>query len=54
MNYLNKMANNLYSLITPNIYNRYKYFITFFDKITRYLEVKLLKIKDEAFNVFYK
>ena len=34
-------------------YNNYRYFITFLDKATRYLEVELLRTKDEAYNSFY-
>jgi hypothetical protein len=51
--YLSKVASDLCGPITPLTYNNYRYFITFLDKATRYLEVQLLRTKDEAFNAFY-
>lgn len=36
----------------PKTYNNYRYYITFLDKKTRYLVVKLLKTKDEAIKAF--
>jgi len=49
---LEKITSDLYSLIIPVTYNKYKYFITFLDKKTRFLEIKLLKTKDKAYNSF--
>jgi hypothetical protein len=53
-NILEKITSDLYSPITPLTYNKYKYFITFLDKKSRYLELELLKIKDKAYNAFIK
>jgi hypothetical protein len=49
---LEKITSDLCRLINPNTYNKYKYFITFLDKKTRFLEIKLLRTKDEAYNAF--
>ena len=38
--------------ISPSTYDRYKYFVTFLDKATRYLEVYLLRTKDEVYKTF--
>ena len=38
--------------ISPLIYNRYRYFITFLDKATRDLEVKLFYTKDKVYKAF--
>ena len=51
--YLSKVTSDLCGPITPLTYNNYRYFITFLDKATRYLEVELLRTKDEAYNSFY-
>ena len=50
--YLDKISSDLCGPINPPTYNNYKYFITFLDKRSRYLEVKLLKTKDEAYEAF--
>ena len=52
LEYLDKIASDLCGPISPLTYNNYKYFITFLDKATRYLEVQLLRTKDEAYNSF--
>ena len=38
--------------ISPPTYDRYRYFVTFLDKATRDLEVKLLRTKDEVYKAF--
>ena len=40
--------------IKPKTYDRYCYFITFLDRATRYLEVKLLRRKKEVYKAFLK
>ena len=52
LDYLEKVASDIYSPIKPTTYDGYKYFITFIDKKTYYLEVYLLKHKSEALKVF--
>jgi transposase InsO family protein len=52
-NYLDKISSDIYSPFSKKTYNNYKYFITFLDKKTRFLEVALLKTKDEVFKAFY-
>ena len=52
LEYLDKIASDICGPINPITYNRYKYFITFLDKATRYLEVQLIRTKDEAYNCF--
>ena len=52
--YLEKVGNDLCRPIKLYIYNGYKYFITFIEKSTRYIDIELLKTKDEVYNVFYK
>jgi hypothetical protein len=54
LQYLDKIASDLCGQITPSTYDRYKYFITFLDKATKFLEVKLLRTKDEAYEAFYE
>jgi len=49
---LEKITSDLCGLINLNTYNKYKYFITFLDKKTRFLEIKLLRTKDEAYSAF--
>lgn len=49
---LEKITSDLCGPINPNTYNKYKYFITFLDKKTRYLDIKLLKTKSEAYSAF--
>ena len=50
--YLKKVASDIYRPISPITYDKYYYFVTFFDKATRYLELKLLRLKDETYNTF--
>ena len=38
--------------ISPLIYDCYRYFVTFLDKATRDLEVKLLRTKDKVYKAF--
>jgi len=52
LDYLEKVASDLCGPISPITYNKCKYFITFLDKATRYLEIELLHSKDEAFSAF--
>jgi hypothetical protein len=49
---LEKITSDLCGPINPNTYDKYKYFITFLDKKTRFLEIKLLRTKDEAYSAF--
>ena len=42
----------MYRPISPNTYDNYKYFITFLDKKSRYLDIKLLRSKNEALKAF--
>ena len=50
--YLEKVSSDIYGPIRPYMYNRYCYFITFLDKATRDLKVKLLRKKSKAYNAF--
>lgn len=50
--YLEKVSSDICGPISPCTYDKYHYFITFMDIKTRYLEIKLLRSKDEAFNAF--
>jgi hypothetical protein len=45
LDYLEKVASDICGPIKPRTFDGYKYFITFLDKKTRYLEVRLLKSK---------
>ena len=38
--------------IKPKTYDRYRYFVTFLDRASRYLEVKLLRRKKEVYEAF--
>ena len=49
---LEKVTSDLCGPISPNTYDNYKYFITFLDKKSRYLDIKLLRTKNEALNAF--
>jgi hypothetical protein len=51
---LEKITSDLCGPINLNTYNKYKYFITFLDKKTKFLEIKLLRTKDKAYNAFIK
>ena len=50
--YLKKVVSNMCRAIKPKTYDRYRYFITFLDRATRYLEVKLLRRKKEVYEAF--
>src|SRR2546430_3817898 len=50
--YLEKVSSDICGHIRPRTYDRYRYFITFLDKATRYLEVKLLRKKSDAYEAF--
>jgi hypothetical protein len=52
--YLDKISSDLCGPFKTPTYNRYRYFITFLDKGTRFLEVELLRTKDEVYNAFVK
>jgi len=49
---LEKITSDLCGPISPNTYDNYKYFITFLDKKSRYLDIKLLRSKNEALKAF--
>ena len=50
--YLEKIYSDLCGPLRDKTFDNYKYFITFLDKKTKYLEVKLLRTKDEANKAF--
>ncbi|KAI0995474.1 hypothetical protein K3495_g12705 [Podosphaera aphanis] len=50
--YLEKVSSDICGPMDPPTYDNYKYFITFLDIKTRYLEVKLLRTKDETITAF--
>ena len=50
--YLEKISSDICGPITPVTHDNFKYFITFMDIYSRYLEVKLLRAKDEAVDAF--
>ncbi|RKF81090.1 Retrovirus-related Pol polyprotein from transposon TNT 1-94 [Golovinomyces cichoracearum] len=50
--YLEKVASDICGPITPLTHDNYRYYITFMDVHSRYLEVKLLRSKDEAVDAF--
>ena len=52
LDYLDKVASDICGPISPFTHDGYKYFITFLDKKTRYLVVKLLKHKSDALKAF--
>ena len=49
-----KIHSDLGGPITPIIYNKYKYYIIFLDKKSKYLEINILRLKNEAFNAWLK
>lgn len=51
-NYLEKISSDLCGPFSTLTYNKYKYFITFLDKGSRYLEIKLLRTKKEVYAAF--
>jgi transposase InsO family protein len=52
LDYLEKVASDICGPIKPKTTEGYRYFITFLDKSTRFLEIALLKAKDEALQAF--
>ncbi|RKF60328.1 hypothetical protein OnM2_052031, partial [Erysiphe neolycopersici] len=50
--HLEKVSSEICGPVTPCTYDKYNYFIAFLDVKTRYLEVKLLRSKDEAYDAF--
>ncbi|KAF5187558.1 Retrovirus-related pol polyprotein from transposon tnt 1-94, partial [Thalictrum thalictroides] len=50
--HLEKVSSDICGPVTPGTYDKYNYFITFLDVKSRYLEVKLLRSKDEAYDAF--
>ena len=50
--HLKKVTSDMCGPISPLTYDRYRYFVTFLDKATRDLEVKLLRTKDEVYKAF--
>ena len=50
--YLEKIYSDLCGPLKDKTFDKYRYFITFLDKKTKYLEVKLLRTKDEAYKAF--
>ena len=52
LEYLDKVCSDIWGPTIPT-YNNYKYYISFLDKATRYLEVTLLRSKSEAYTAFY-
>ena len=52
--YLEKVTSDVCGPISPKTYSRHRYFITFLDKATRFIKVKLLRTKDKAYKAFLK
>ena len=50
--HLKKVTSDMYRPISPPTYDRYRYFVTFLDKATWDLEVKLLRTKDKVYKAF--
>ena len=50
--YLEKVSSDICGPFNPITFDNYKYFITFLDAKTKFLEVKLLRTKYEAFEAF--
>jgi hypothetical protein len=49
---LERVHSDLSGPINPKTYNNFEYYITFLDKKSKYLEVTLLKSKDNAYEAF--
>ena len=49
---LEKVSSDICGPISPSTYDNYRYFITFLDIKTRFLDIKLLRTKDEAYEAF--
>ena len=52
IDYLEKVSSDICGPISPKTWDKFRYFITFLDKRTRFLEVTLLKKKSEALQAF--
>jgi len=52
LNYLEKVYTNIYGLITPETYDKKRYFISFIDNKTRYATIYLIRIREETFPIF--
>ena len=50
--YLEKVSSDICGPINPVTYDNHKYFITFLDASSRFLEVRLLRSKDLAVDAF--
>ena len=50
--YLEKVASDVCGPISLMTYDKYRYFVTFLDKATRFLELKLLRSKDKTYDAF--
>ena len=50
--YLEKVTSDVCGPIKPRTYNRFRYFVTFLDTATRYLEIALLRTKDKVYSAF--
>ena len=44
LNYLDKVYTDIYGLITPEIYDKKRYFISFIDDKIRYVTIYLIRI----------
>ena len=54
LNYLDKVYTDIYGLITPEIYDKKRYFISFIDDKTRYATIYLIRTREETFSIFSK
>ena len=52
LEYLDKISSDLCGPISPVTYDNKRYIVTFLDRKTRFLEIKLLKIKEETIEAF--
>ena len=54
LNYLDKVYTDIYGLITPEIYDKKRYFISFIDDKIRYATIYLIRTREETFSIFSK
>jgi hypothetical protein len=54
LNYLEKVYLDIYGPILSKTYDKKRYFISFIDDKTRYVDIVLLRTRDELFNTFTK
>jgi len=54
LNYLDKVYTDICGLITPEIYDKKRYFISFIDDKIRYATIYLIRIREETFSIFSK